>query len=56
VRKLVLDADITPHWIGKSSRCWYREPKLGTEGKTFLLADEITFFYFFLMLFLVPDT
>src|SRR5215475_5025877 len=39
VRKLVLDADITPHWIGKSSRFWYREPKLGSEEKTFLLAD-----------------
>ncbi|HEX7961847.1 MAG TPA: DPP IV N-terminal domain-containing protein, partial [Terriglobales bacterium] len=39
VRKLVLDADITPHWIGKSPRFWYREPKLGTEEKTFLLAD-----------------
>jgi len=34
VRRLVLDADITPHWIGKSSRFWYREPKLGSEDKT----------------------
>jgi len=39
VRKLVLDADVTPHWIGKSSRFWYREPKLGSEDKTFMLVD-----------------
>jgi len=39
VRKLVLDADVTPHWIGKSSRFWYREPKLGNEDKSFLLVD-----------------
>ncbi|HWC18213.1 MAG TPA: hypothetical protein VG498_14425, partial [Terriglobales bacterium] len=39
LRKLVLDADITPHWLGKSSRFWYREPKLGSEDKAFLLVD-----------------
>jgi len=39
LRKLVLDADITPHWVGKSSRFWYREPKLGSEEKSFLLVD-----------------
>lgn len=39
VRKLVVDADITPHWIGRSPRFWYREPKAGAEEKTFLLVD-----------------
>src|SRR5215469_2623220 len=39
VRKLILDADVTPHWVGKTSRFWYRKPELGSDNKTFVLVD-----------------
>jgi len=37
VRKMVLDADVTPHWVGKSSKFWYRKPELGSDNKSFML-------------------
>jgi len=37
VRHLVSEADVTPHWIEKTSRFWYRQE--GPEGKQFLLVD-----------------
>ncbi|HEV2351575.1 MAG TPA: DPP IV N-terminal domain-containing protein [Terriglobia bacterium] len=37
VRHLVAEADVTPHWIGNSSRFWYRQE--GPQGKEFFLVD-----------------
>jgi dipeptidyl aminopeptidase/acylaminoacyl peptidase len=37
VRQLVSEADVTPHWIEKSSRFWYRHE--GPQGKEFVLVD-----------------
>lgn len=39
VRKMVLDADVAPHWVGKTSKFWYRKPELGSDNKSFMLVD-----------------
>lgn len=38
VTQLVSEADVTPHWIDKSSRFWYRHE--GPKGKEFFLVDS----------------
>ena len=37
VRHQIYVADATPHWIGKTSRFWYR--KVGPNGSEFILVD-----------------
>ena len=37
LRHLVYVADVSPHWIEKTSRFWYR--KTGTAGAEFVLVD-----------------
>lgn len=37
IRRLVRTADVTPHWIEKTSRFWYRST--GPNGSQFLLVD-----------------
>src|SRR5450631_568091 len=37
VRHLVSIADVSPHWIGKTNRFWYR--KVDTKGSSFILVD-----------------
>jgi dipeptidyl-peptidase 4 len=37
IRHLVLPADVSPHWIEKTSRFWYREDS--AEGTRFILVD-----------------
>src|SRR5271154_4516065 len=37
VRHQIFVADVTPHWIEKTSRFWYR--KVGTSGTEFILVD-----------------
>jgi dipeptidyl aminopeptidase/acylaminoacyl peptidase len=36
-RHLVIDGDVTPHWIAKTSRFWYRETL--AKGSQFILVD-----------------
>ncbi len=39
--KLVLNTNVTPHWIGKSTRFYYRQ-QMANEAKQFLLVDAAT--------------
>src|SRR5208337_1402592 len=38
-RKLITAADVTPHWIAKSSRLWYRAA--GPKKTEFILVDAV---------------
>jgi dipeptidyl-peptidase 4 len=37
IRKLVFEAEVAPHWIGKTARFWYRNDK--PEKREFILVD-----------------